>query len=158
MLNSLKQTAASSETGGVERLAADEISKLSEKYNEEVQKYSSDGDLHVTEAETWEKVPLSESREARTDWLMNKREYIKQWQEVNGIPWPRYKSDYVENGQTIRREGDLYDAHHVQPSEFGGKNSAENITPMHAKDHLDHKGIHRPDGPYAELARHFRTV
>jgi len=158
MLSNLREPPSLVEPRGVEQLTSGEISKVCEAYNDEVQQFSSASEVHVTDAAEWKKVSPAEYGEVRRDWVMNKNEYINQWEEINAKPWPTYSEDYVQDGKTLRKEGDLYDAHHVQPLEFGGKNTAENITPMHARDHLDHKGIHGPDGPYAELARHFRNA
>jgi hypothetical protein len=158
MLSTLRQTLSTSETSGVEQLSLDRIRELGQAYNDEVQRYSAAGEIRPTEVEGWEKVSPSEYSDVRKDWAMNKSEYIKNWEELNGKPWPTYSEDYVQDGKVIRKEGQPYDGHHVQPVEFGGKNSAENITPIHAKDHFDHQGIHRPDGPYSELARQLRNM
>lgn len=77
---------------------------------------------------------------------------IKQWEEVHGQTWPTYSQDiYSSNGHLIRRCGDRYDAHHLQPLSQGGQNEVGNITPLHADCHYDRQGIHSPDSAYAKI-------
>ena len=73
---------------------------------------------------------------------------IKQWEDAHGVEWPRYTEDvYIttKSGQVVlvRKKGQRYDAHHVEPLSAGGKNSASNITPLH---YNDHRAIHSKDG------------
>lgn len=81
-----------------------------------------------------------------------KADLRKQWEEINGMPWPKYENDvYSANGNLIRKAGDNYDLHHVQPLGMGGKNEVGNITPLHAEVHYDKQGIHAPDSPYSKI-------
>ncbi len=76
----------------------------------------------------------------------------KAWEEVNGRPWPKYEQDvFSENGKLIRKAGSDYDAHHIQPLGMGGRNEANNITPLNAEVHYDKQGVHSPDSPYSKL-------
>ena len=76
----------------------------------------------------------------------------QEWEVQNQKEWPRYKEDVKdENGTIIRRAGDCYDAHHIQPLSMGGDNKASNITPMHVNDHFDSKGVHAPNGPCEKM-------
>jgi hypothetical protein len=95
----------------------------------------------------WEKCSPEEVAEKRAEFRNLKDDLIKEWESNHGREWPTYEEDvYSENGKLIRKAGDKYDAHHIQPLEYGGKNSVDNINPMHAKDHYDRQGIHAPDG------------
>jgi hypothetical protein len=89
----------------------------------------------------------------RQEFNANKQELIETWQQDSGQNWPRYEKDVSDpnTGTPIRLKGDLYDAHHVQPLKYGGENSATNIVPVHAHDHYDHRGIHRPDSGLSQL-------
>ena len=55
---------------------------------------------------------------------------------------------YNENGVRIRKAGDNYDAHHIQPLKLGGENVASNITPM---DLFKHSEIHSGSGSCTKL-------
>ena len=82
----------------------------------------------------------------------------KQWEETNHREWPRYENDiYIttESGGKIilRKAGQLYDMHHIQPLGLGGKNEVSNITPISADLHQDHHGIHATGTPYDQLVK-----
>ena len=81
-----------------------------------------------------------------------KRELIRQWEDENGIPWPTYDEDvFTEAGKPLRPAGARYDAHHIQPLTYGGENVSSNITPLHALEHFDKKGVHAPDSPFGRM-------
>jgi hypothetical protein len=102
--------------------------------------------------EELKKISPEENAKMREEFNRNKAVLIKEWEEKNGKEWPTYKEDvYNENGIRIRKAGDKYDAHHVNPLELGGKNTSENITPIHASKHYDSQGIHAPESPYRNL-------
>ncbi len=93
-----------------------------------------------------------ENAEMRGEFDDKKSQLKREWEEVNGRPWPKYDHDiYSENGKLIRKAGSDYDAHHIQPLSLGGKNEANNITPLSAEVHYDKQGIHAPDSPYSKL-------
>lgn len=96
-----------------------------------------------------------EKSKNRKDFMQNKSDLRSQWAEQNGKEWPRYEQDvYDDKGSLIRRAGDRFDAHHIQPLEMGGKNEVSNITPLSADVHYDAKGVHKIDSPFSELEKH----
>lgn len=98
------------------------------------------------------KLTPEENAEMRDEFDDKKAQLKKEWEEINGRPWPKYNADiYSVNDKLIRRAGSDYDAHHIQPLGMGGKNEASNITPLNAEVHYDKQGIHAPDSPYSKL-------
>ncbi len=97
------------------------------------------------EVQTPEKVA-----EKREEFDNNKSALRKEWEEINHQEWPKYKEDVVnDNGKIIRKVGDNYDAHHIQPLQLGGENVASNITPLDCNSHRD---IHsKENGSCAKL-------
>lgn len=99
-----------------------------------------------------EKRTPEENAKAREEFSDEKERLKREWEEVNGKPWPKYEHDvYSANGKLIRKAGSDYDAHHIQPLGMGGKNEVSNITPLNAEVHYDKQGIHAPDSPYSKL-------
>ena len=93
-----------------------------------------------------------ENAEMREEFDDKKAQLKKEWEEINGRPWPKYEHDvYSSNGKLIRKAGSDYDAHHIQPLGMGGKNEASNITPLSAEVHYDKQGVHAPDSPYSKM-------
>ena len=132
-----------------------EIEELKEQYIEELLDYSECPETIDTDklrdAEL-EKIEPDENGRKREEFNDKKEELIKEWEEKNGREWPRYEEDvYSDNGKLIRKKGQRYDAHHVQPLGMGGENTADNITPLHAQDHYDKQGVHSPDSAYSKL-------
>lgn len=104
------------------------------------------------EAADLEKLAPEQNAEMREEFYDKKGELKREWEQENGIPWPKYEEDvYSSNGNLIRKAGSDYDAHHIQPLGMGGKNEADNITPLHAEVHYDKQGVHAPDSPYSKL-------
>ena len=102
----------------------------------------------------WNRIGSAENAEMREEFDEMKRNLIAQWENAHGVSWPTYLSDvYTESGARIRKIGDRYDAHHIHPLTFGGVNNALNITPIHALEHFDKRGIHAPDSPYGSIER-----
>jgi len=132
-----------------------EIDELKDEYIDELLDYSDcpetiDEDK-FREAEL-EKVEPEENGKKREEFNEKKDDLIKEWEQKNGREWPRYEEDvYSDSGKLIRKEGQRYDAHHIQPLGMGGQNTADNLTPLHAQDHYDKQGIHSPDGAYSKL-------
>jgi hypothetical protein len=137
----------------VEGLKLREATDLTEEYRKELKAYSPYPEtIQVTDIQEWKKASPEEVAAARQEFRNHKDQLIQEWEQIHGKPWLRYTEDvYSDQGVLIRRKGDLYDAHHVQPLEFGGKNTAENLTPLHAHDHYDHQGIHSSDGVYQKI-------
>ena len=93
-----------------------------------------------------------ENAKMRDEFDDKKVQLKKEWEEANGRPWPQYDHDvYSANGKLIRKAGNDYDAHHIQPLGMGGKNEASNITPLNAEVHYDKQGVHASDSPYSKL-------
>lgn len=130
-----------------------QINKLQDKYKNQLTKLSDyPQSLNNSNFKEWEKINPSEIGRKRIDFKLNKESLINNWEKSNNKNWPTYKSDvYSKYGSRIRKIGDKYDAHHIKPLEYGGENSASNLTPLHAKDHYDHKGIHSRNGVYGEI-------
>ena len=87
--------------------------------------------------------------ELREEFDEKKKDLRKDWEKLTGKEWPKYTEDvYNENGVRIRKVGDNFDAHHIQPLELGGSNTAENLTPM---DLSKHSSVHAVDGSCKKL-------
>lgn len=92
-----------------------------------------------------EKIPHEINKLMREKFDDIKSDLRDQWEKEHGIEWPRYKEDvYDANGNIVRHKGDRYDVHHIQPLEYGGQNTVDNITPL-AYD--KHKEIHSKYSP-----------
>ena len=105
--------------------------------------------------EDLERLTPEEVAERREEFDEKKAELKKQWELENGRPWPKYETDvYSSNDKLIRKAGNDYDAHHIQPLCMGGKNEAKNITPLHAQEHYDKQGVHSPDSPYSNIEKY----
>lgn len=88
--------------------------------------------------------PPEKVAEIREEFDDNKNKLRKEWEERNHREWPKYEKDVVnDEGKTIRKAGDNYDAHHIQPLQLGGENVASNITPLDVNNHRD---IHSSTG------------
>lgn len=78
-----------------------------------------------------------------------KEKLRKEWEILNNKEWPTYEKDVInDRGVTIRKAGEKYDAHHVQPLKLGGKNEASNLTPL---DMTKHSDIHSKTGSCKNL-------
>lgn len=103
-----------------------------------------------------EKQPKEKVSELREDFEKNRSKLRDEWAKQNNQEWPRYEHDvYSDDGKLLRRAGDRYDAHHIQPLELGGKNVAENITPM---DISKHQEIHSLNGSCTKLVDGVKEV
>jgi|GEM_PF-2202112 len=130
-----------------------DLTELGQEYTNELRELSPFPDtVSDVEVADWEKVSPEEVAEHRLEFRNAKDSLIKQWEEQTGEKWPTYDQDiYSNNGIKIRSAGDLYDGHHIRPLEFGGRNTADNLTPLHAEDHYDRQGIHRPGGVFQQI-------
>lgn len=139
-------------TDGVQE---DELQELKEEYIDDIienSEFPETIDEEKAKSSEYEKCSVEETAEKRVEFNKNKDTLIKEWEEKTGQKWPTYKEDvYSSNGSLIRRAGDKYDAHHIQPLSMGGKNEADNITPLHAERHYDRQGVHAPDSAYSKL-------
>lgn len=100
----------------------------------------------------WHKIDPETNGQMRTEFNSKRADMISEWEELNGTSWPKYQEDvYSSNGKLIRKAGDNYDAHHIQPLTYGGQNTAQNLTPLHANVHFDKQGVHAPNSSYARI-------
>ena len=133
----------------------DELQELKEEYIDDIIENSEVPetiDEEKAKSAEYEKCSVEETAEKRAEFNKIKDSLIEEWEEKTGKKWPTYQEDvYSSNGSLIRRAGDKYDAHHIQPLSMGGKNEAGNITPLHAECHYDRQGVHSPDSAYAKL-------
>lgn len=123
------------------------------KYIEDLKANSEYPETIEDDGSEYEKISPEENAEKRAEFKANKEKLIKEWEEKYGKEWPRYTEDVYVNGNLQRRTGDRYDAHHIKPLSFGGKNEAGNITPISAEKHFDKQGVHSPDSPYGKLEK-----
>ena len=135
-----------------------ELSELVEDYLDDLKDNSEYPDTIEDDGEPYEKISPEENAKKREEFNEKKEELIKEWEKMYGKEWPRYEEDVYDEktGQLIRKKGDRYDAHHTHPLTLGGKNEASNITPMHANEHYDKRGVHAPDSPYDKLDKKCR--
>ena len=148
------------EQGGKSKLSPSEVKEfedLKNNYFDDLKsksEYPNTIDDSIKENE-WKRISPEKNAEMREDFSNMKNKLISDWENMHGEKWPTYTEDvYSPNGKLIRREGDKYDAHHVQPLTFNGKNSAENITPLHASEHFDKQGVHAPESPYGKMEKY----
>ena len=83
------------------------------------------------------------TKEMRNDFGTNRVKLREEWEKLHGRPWPKYEEDIYINGKLRYHKGDNVDAHHIQPLCLGGKNTADNITPMNG---IRHAEIHNAVG------------
>lgn len=92
----------------------------------------------------------------REEFVDSRTQLRNEWEELNHQEWPKYKEDvYNEAGVRIRKAGDCYDAHHIQPLQLGGKNEVSNITPL---DLNKHQEIHSQNGSCTKLVDKIEEV
>lgn len=150
-----KQDTKGSSGYDVDKRVESQENKLEEALNDYVDDLKSKSECPetISTVETnlskMEKQPSERVAELREEFDDNKSKLRKEWEIQNGREWPKYTEDvYNENGQIIRRKGDNYDAHHIQPLCLGGKNIASNITPL---DIYSHRDIHSSNGSCKNL-------
>ncbi|MBR4713092.1 MAG: HNH endonuclease [Paludibacteraceae bacterium] len=99
------------------------------------------------------------NRKKRNEFNNQKEKLRKEWSEKHHQEWPTYTEDfYAKSGKLIRQKGQPYDMHHIQPLSLGGKNTCDNMTPFHAKDHYDRQGIHANGGAYDRLSKKVKSL
>lgn len=136
-----------------------DLEELKRDYANDIRSRSENSeDIDVEEITNTElkKVSSEELRIKRLDFNSNKDGLRKQWEEDHGRSWPVYENDVYYKDNLIRRQGDYLDAHHKIPLEFGGENTADNITPMHALEHFDKQGVHAADSPFSKLENYLK--
>jgi hypothetical protein len=132
---------------------SEQVERLRKEYIDDLRKNSEYADTSDDSGDEYEKLSPEKNAVKRAEFNTNKEQLAKEWEEQNGREWPRYKEDVYVNGKLIRRAGDRYDAHHIHPLSFGGKNEATNLTPISAEKHFDKQGVHAPDSPYGKLEK-----
>ena len=121
--------------------------------------YSKTIDVSYLTAREYCKIPPEQNGIKREEFGFTKNDLIQEWEKRNGIPWPTYKENvYSPSGKLIRRAGDKYDAHHLQPLTFGGENKSINLTPLHALEHFDKQGIHAADSPFGKIETFYKET
>ena len=129
-------------------IAKDYISDL--KIKSEVADTLKNKDLDVSKFEPRSPEQVKKMREDFDD---NKAKLRKEWEQLNNREWPKYDHDvYNKDGVRIRKVGDCYDAHHIQPLSLGGKNEASNLTPL---DLTKHSEVHSAGGSCTKLVEKF---
>lgn len=138
------------------------IEELAKEYIEDLKKNSECPETIPDESfkpEDLKKRSPEETKELRKEFNSEKERLIAEWEKENGREWPVYENDiYNEYGEIVKRKGWKYDAHHIQPLSFGGKNEACNITPLRYDVHSDHKGVHAPDSSYDKLEKMLKEI
>lgn len=110
-------------------------------------------DMFFTASDLKKRTP-EENAKLREEFADEKIQLKREWEKINGRPWPKYEQDvYSANGKLIRKAGNEYDVHHIQPLGMGGENDAGNITPLNAEVHYERQGVHAPNSPYSEMDR-----
>ena len=136
-----------------------DISTLIKEYISDLREKSAFGETITNKALNDSKLELKTPEklaEMREDFEDNKSKLRKEWETLNNREWPKYTQDVKnENGVTIRKAGDNFDAHHIQPLQLGGENVASNLTPM---DLAKHAEIHSKDGSCSKLVKTMEGV
>lgn len=93
-----------------------------------------------------------QTAEARKLFESHKEQLIKDWEATTGREWPKYEKDVIDpvTGKVLRHAGDRYDAHHILPLSWGGKNTAGNLTPL---DISSHKDVHQAGSAFNLLRK-----
>jgi hypothetical protein len=131
---------------------ASDIQELRSEYYDDLKNRSEYPDTIVDNGNDWSRRDAVENAEMRDEFDDSKGDLIRQWEDENGVKWPTYDEDiYTDSGNKIRGVGNRYDAHHIQPLTYGGENTASNITPLHALEHFDKKGVHASDSPFGRM-------
>ena len=134
--------------------------ELVNSYLDDIKSCTEYPDAVVNNTAQYEKISPESNFDMREEFNDKREDLLKKWEEQNNADWPRYKEDVYDelSGTLIRRAGDRYDAHHIHPLSLGGKNEAGNITPIHASDHYDRRGIHAPDSSYDKLEKYCKEI
>lgn len=142
------------ETGNLKEVSTKDVSKAISAYVKDLKSKSpcadtlskcklSPDNLNVQPPEV-----VKELRKEFND-QATKEKLRKEWEILNNKEWPTYEKDVTNaRGEIIRKAGDKYDAHHIQPLKLGGKNEASNLTPL---DMTKHSDIHSKAGSCKNL-------
>lgn len=143
-----------SENGELKKIIKDYLEDIKEK-SEHKDTIKEENLFQISDLKNVSSKEVSEKRENFDDM---KSKIKQEWEKIHNRAWPTYKEDvYIENKDgklvKIREKGSDYDAHHILPLKFGGENDVRNITPLHASEHFDHKGVHKTDSPLSKLCK-----
>lgn len=153
-LNAENRLIISNEQAAADKLKPEQLQNDYLDMLEELSPCADTLDLQDAALSSWERVSPEIVAQKREEFNDIKADLKSQWEETNGMEWPKYQGDvYSDNGNIIRKAGNDYDAHHIRPLCLGGENEASNITPLHARDHYDKQGIHATDTPYNKLTK-----
>lgn len=149
-----------------DNLENEALEDATQKYIDDVKEKSEFADTisdKPFDASELRKVPIEETAVMREEFVRTKADLIQQWEEKHCCSWPTYKENvYItnKNGEKVllREAGMKYDAHHLQALSLGGKNEVNNITPLRADLHYDHRGVHALGSPYDNLNKMVRGV
>ena len=134
-----------------------DISELAKEYIDDLKSKSGCPDTIPSDAIDPAKLELQPPEKVvdkREEFDDNKAKLRKEWEELNHQEWPKYKEDVVnDDGKVIRKAGDNYDAHHIQPLQLGGENVASNITPL---DVNSHREVHSSTGSCKRLVENVK--
>ena len=134
-----------------------DISELAKEYIDDLKSKSDCPDTipsDVIDPAKLELQPPEKVADKREEFDDNKAKLRKEWEELNHQEWPKYKEDVVnDDGKVIRKAGDNYDAHHIQPLQLGGENVASNITPL---DVNSHREVHSSTGSCKRLVENVK--
>ena len=131
--------------------------ELADAYRNELAEHSEGRIPDTLDVTDWERLSPEEVAERRSEFASQRESLIREWEQENGLPWPRYKEDVVsEGGRIIHKEGQNHQAHHIRPLCLGGRNEGSNITPLSRLDHLPPTGVHRANGPLNNLVNSFK--
>lgn len=126
-------------------------------YFDDIIKHSEFPQTIVNDGTIWTKITTEQNDIMRTGFKKSKPTLISDWENANSLKWPRYATDiFTDSGKELRKAGDLYDAHHIKPLEFGGLNTFDNITPLNVNVHFDKKVIHAPTSPFGNMEELFK--
>lgn len=134
-----------------------DISELAKEYIDDLKSKSDCPDTIPSDAIDPAKLelqPPEKVADKREEFDENKAKLRKEWEELNHQEWPKYKEDVVnDDGKVIRKAGDNYDAHHIQPLQLGGENVASNITPLEVNSHRE---VHSSTGSCKRLVENVK--
>ncbi|MDD6488253.1 MAG: HNH endonuclease signature motif containing protein [Clostridia bacterium] len=151
------------ENNPVKETSDEELENTVKEYIKDVKDKSEMPDIisdKSFEASDLKKISPEENAKMHEEFVAKRELLISQWEDKHDCLWPTYKEDVIitnKNGKevTIHSAGDRYDAHHIQPLCLGGKNEVDNITPLRAEVHFDHRGVHATGSPYDKLNKMF---
>lgn len=140
------------EMNPIREIASKDISEAIGEYLTDLKSKSVFGDMISKDYLKPEKLvvqPADIVKELRGRFVIDKDKIRTEWEKINNREWPKYKEDILNGrGEVIKKAGDNYDAHHIQPLKLGGTNEVSNIMPLDTTKHMD---IHSNSGSCKKL-------